>query len=93
MAYQSDIDILVKFFFVFLFRCLPSIFVFHKSRFFPHYRYADLLQRQKELDNWTQDFSLPAIVWLGGLFNPQSMLTAIMQVRMNLLKIRQVCKL
>jgi len=41
--------------------------------------YADLLQRQKELDNWTQDFSLPAIVWLGGLFNPQSMLTAIMQ--------------
>jgi dynein heavy chain len=44
-------------------------------------RYEDLLMRWKELDNWTQDFSLPAVVWLGGLFNPQSLLTAIMQVR------------
>ena len=42
--------------------------------------YADLLLRIRELDVWTQDFTLPASVWLGGLFNPQSFLTAIMQV-------------
>uniref|UniRef100_A0A1I8JH23 DHC_N2 domain-containing protein n=1 Tax=Macrostomum lignano TaxID=282301 RepID=A0A1I8JH23_9PLAT len=41
--------------------------------------YADLLQRVKELESWTSDFQLPAAVWLGGLFNPQSFLTAIMQ--------------
>ncbi|XP_066292954.1 dynein beta chain, ciliary-like [Branchiostoma lanceolatum] len=41
--------------------------------------YADLLQRIKELEQWTSDFNLPAAVWLGGFFNPQSFLTAIMQ--------------
>ena len=41
--------------------------------------YSDLLTRIKELDMWTNDFQLPAAVWLGGLFNPQSFLTAIMQ--------------
>ena len=41
--------------------------------------YADLLLRIKELEVWTGDFQLPAAVWLGGLFNPQSFLTAIMQ--------------
>lgn len=41
--------------------------------------YADLLQRIKELETWSTDFVLPAAVWLGGLFNPQSFLTAIMQ--------------
>ena len=41
--------------------------------------YADLLQRVKELESWTSDFQLPAAVWLGGFFNPQSFLTAIMQ--------------
>lgn len=41
--------------------------------------YADLLQRIKELEIWTSDLQLPASVWLGGLFNPQSFLTAIMQ--------------
>ena len=41
--------------------------------------YADLLQRIKELENWTGDFQMPACLWLGGLFNPQSLLTAIMQ--------------
>lgn len=44
------------------------------------FRYSDLLLRIKELENWTADFQLPAAVWLGGLFNPQSFLTAIMQV-------------
>jgi len=41
--------------------------------------YADLLNRIRELETWTTDFQLPAAVWLGGLFNPQSFLTAIMQ--------------
>ena len=41
--------------------------------------YSDLLLRIKELESWTTDFQLPVAVWLGGLFNPQSFLTAIMQ--------------
>ncbi|KAI9221923.1 dynein heavy chain and region D6 of dynein motor-domain-containing protein [Blastocladiella britannica] len=41
--------------------------------------YADLLQRIKELEMWVAEFQLPAVVWLPGLFNPQSFLTAIMQ--------------
>nr|XP_015213314.1 PREDICTED: dynein heavy chain 11, axonemal [Lepisosteus oculatus] len=41
--------------------------------------FSDLLQRCRELDTWTQDLVLPAVVWLSGLFNPQSFLTAIMQ--------------
>lgn len=39
------------------------------------FRYNDVLQRCKELDAWTQDLSLPSVVWLSGLFNPQSFLT------------------
>ena len=41
--------------------------------------YVDLLLRIKELETWITDFQLPAAVWLGGFFNPQSFLTAIMQ--------------
>eukprot|EP00050_Salpingoeca_kvevrii_P003770 m.233351 g.233351 ORF g.233351 m.233351 type:complete len:4592 (-) comp10879_c0_seq1:411-14186(-) len=41
--------------------------------------YADLLERIKFLEAWSGDFALPSAVWLGGLFNPQSFLTAIMQ--------------
>ncbi|KAJ3202267.1 hypothetical protein HDU82_007485 [Entophlyctis luteolus] len=41
--------------------------------------YADLLLRIKELENWVAEFQMPAVVWLSGLFNPQSFLTAIMQ--------------
>ena len=41
--------------------------------------FADLLLRIKDLEAWTGDFSLPNTVWLGGLFNPQSFLTAVMQ--------------
>ncbi|XP_035866411.1 dynein heavy chain 11, axonemal isoform X1 [Phyllostomus discolor] len=41
--------------------------------------FNDLLVRCRELDTWTQDLALPAVVWLSGLFNPQSFLTAIMQ--------------
>ncbi|NXC25245.1 DYH9 protein, partial [Campylorhamphus procurvoides] len=41
--------------------------------------FADLLARISELETWTGDFSLPPTVWLSGFFNPQSLLTAIMQ--------------
>ncbi|KAJ8413761.1 hypothetical protein AAFF_G00082680 [Aldrovandia affinis] len=41
--------------------------------------FLDLLNRIKELEAWTTDFSLPSAVWLAGFFNPQSFLTAIMQ--------------
>jgi dynein heavy chain len=41
--------------------------------------FADLLLRIKELEAWVAEFQLPAVVWLPGLFNPQSFLTAIMQ--------------
>ena len=41
--------------------------------------YADLLIRVKELEMWVAEFQLPSVVWLSGLFNPQSFLTAIMQ--------------
>lgn len=39
----------------------------------------DLQIRIKELESWVGDFQLPSSVWLGGFFNPQSFLTAIMQ--------------
>ncbi|CAK9799022.1 Dynein beta chain, ciliary [Anthophora plagiata] len=41
--------------------------------------FADMLNRITELSNWIADFNLPSSVWLGGFFNPQSFLTAIMQ--------------
>jgi len=41
--------------------------------------FSDLLMRCKELINWSNDLRLPSVVWLGGLFNPKSFLTAIMQ--------------
>lgn len=40
---------------------------------------ADLSNRIKELEGWVADFSMPPCIWLGGFFNPQSFLTAIMQ--------------
>ncbi|KAM6104169.1 LOW QUALITY PROTEIN: dynein axonemal heavy chain 11 [Theristicus caerulescens] len=39
---------------------------------------TDLLMRHRELEIWTQDLVLPAVV-LSGLSNPQSFLTAVMQ--------------
>lgn len=41
--------------------------------------HVDLISRIKELERWLSDFQLPPSVWLGGFFNPQSFLTAIMQ--------------
>ncbi|XP_061675536.1 dynein axonemal heavy chain 11 isoform X2 [Syngnathoides biaculeatus] len=41
--------------------------------------FSDIKRSCRELDSWTQDFVLPGVVWLSGLFNPQSFLTAILQ--------------
>ncbi|XP_062322712.1 dynein axonemal heavy chain 11 isoform X2 [Osmerus eperlanus] len=41
--------------------------------------FSDVLCRCRELDSWSQDLVLPAVVWLSGFFNPQSFLTAVMQ--------------
>ncbi|XP_078229183.1 dynein axonemal heavy chain 9 isoform X25 [Callithrix jacchus] len=41
--------------------------------------FLDLLNRIKELEAWTSDFTMPSTVWLTGFFNPQSFLTAVMQ--------------
>ena len=41
--------------------------------------YTDLLLRIRELESWVVDFKIPCPVWISGLFNPQSFLTAIMQ--------------
>ncbi|XP_066581161.1 dynein beta chain, ciliary [Prorops nasuta] len=41
--------------------------------------FVDLLLRLRELETWSTDFVLPASIWLAGFFNPQSLLTAIMQ--------------
>ncbi|KAF3819187.1 hypothetical protein GH733_013337 [Mirounga leonina] len=37
--------------------------------------FSDLLLRCRELETWTHDLALPAVVWLSGFFNPQSFLT------------------
>lgn len=41
--------------------------------------FNDLILRLRELEAWSSDFVLPICVWLAGFFNPQSLLTAIMQ--------------
>ncbi|TNN78389.1 Dynein heavy chain 11, axonemal [Liparis tanakae] len=41
--------------------------------------FNDIMSSCRELDSWTQDLVLPAVVWLSGLFYPQSFLTAVMQ--------------
>ena len=40
---------------------------------------ANLLARVQQLNEWTADMGVPKVVWLSGLFNPQSFLTAVMQ--------------
>lgn len=39
----------------------------------------DLQARNNQLLTWTGDLQTPKVVWISGLFNPQSFLTAIMQ--------------
>jgi len=41
--------------------------------------FVNLLQRHEQLLAWTGDLSVPFSVWLSGLFNPQSFLTAVKQ--------------
>uniref|UniRef100_A0A182IVR3 Dynein beta chain, ciliary n=4 Tax=Anopheles atroparvus TaxID=41427 RepID=A0A182IVR3_ANOAO len=55
--------------------------------------FVDLLLRLRELETWSADFVLPISVWLAGFFNPQSLLTAIMQstARKNELPLDKMC--
>ena len=39
----------------------------------------DLGLRVKQMESWANDFVLPRSVWISGLFNPMSFLTAVMQ--------------
>jgi dynein heavy chain, axonemal len=41
--------------------------------------FSNLLDRYKQLQDWTADLGLPKVTWLSGLFSPQSFLTAVMQ--------------
>ncbi|OEH75839.1 hypothetical protein cyc_03720 [Cyclospora cayetanensis] len=41
----------------------------------------DLVDRVKQLEAWSTEFTLPCPLWISGLFNPMSFLTAVMQVR------------
>lgn len=41
--------------------------------------FADLLQRVDQLTNWAEEMKTPKALWISGLFNPMSYLTAIMQ--------------
>jgi dynein heavy chain, axonemal len=43
-------------------------------------QYHDMLQRVAQLLTWTTELVTPYSVWLPGLFNPTSYLTAVMQV-------------
>jgi len=42
--------------------------------------FTDLLQRVQQLVVWSSDLETPKTLWIAGLFNPMSFLTAIMQV-------------
>ena len=42
--------------------------------------FNDLLDRVKQLDEWSQTLELPHATWISGLFNPTAFLTAVMQV-------------
>lgn len=42
--------------------------------------FVELLQRVTQLQEWTEQVETPAVLWISGLFNPMSYLTAIMQV-------------
>jgi dynein heavy chain len=41
--------------------------------------FKDLLDRHKQLVDWSSELTLPNSVWLPGLFNPSSFLTAVAQ--------------
>ena len=41
--------------------------------------FADLLERVKQLEEWSAELELPKSLWISGLFNPMSLLTSVMQ--------------
>mmetsp|Transcript_24255 Transcript_24255/g.21368 ORF Transcript_24255/g.21368 Transcript_24255/m.21368 type:complete len:388 (+) Transcript_24255:5707-6870(+) len=41
--------------------------------------FNDLLERVSQLHKWTEQMVMPKSIWIAGLFNPMSFLTAIMQ--------------
>merc|ERR1711871_1822813 len=41
---------------------------------------VNMLERYKQLSEWTADLQTPKVTWLSGLFNPQAFLTAVLQV-------------
>lgn len=43
-------------------------------------QFADMLSRIQQLTTWSTDLVTPFSVWISGLFNPTSYLTAVMQV-------------
>jgi dynein heavy chain len=43
-------------------------------------QFADMLMRVEQLVKWTENFETPKSIWLPGLFNPSSYLTAAQQV-------------
>jgi len=42
--------------------------------------FADLMLRIQQLQAWSEELATPIVVWISGLFNPMSYLTAIKQV-------------
>jgi len=42
--------------------------------------FNDLLDRVEQLTQWSEELNLPKSLWISGLFNPMSFLTAIMQI-------------
>lgn len=40
----------------------------------------DVIARCAQLEAWSEEFTTPTVLWLSGLFNPMSFLTAIMQI-------------
>lgn len=40
----------------------------------------DVVSRVEQLTRWSDEFVTPIVLWLSGLFNPMSFLTAIMQI-------------
>ena len=55
--------------------------------------YQDLLLRVAQLAEWTDEVDTPNVLWIAGLFNPMSFLTAIMQVtsRAHQLPLDDIC--
>jgi dynein heavy chain len=53
----------------------------------------DLNRRVQQFVDWSAEFETPNVVWLSGLFNPMSYLTAIMQVtaRKDMLPLDDMC--